>query len=350
MNRVKLLGCLMLPALAVALYGPAADAQEPAPDLEMGHSIVFQLRDADGDTELTDRAITVLKQRIDPDELRGVQFIQVDTGQVEIRLPPRAMEPRELIRLVASSGAVEFRVAPRRPEAARGHPASPLIDADEMARRVEALEKRGPAAETDATWAWRPVCDGVGSYRDQGLIAGEGPDGRGYVLLANEPEHSMTQRQAGGDAWSIDRVQATTDQQGMPAIEMQLDHRGGALMRRLSQANLHRPLAIVLDGVVYSAPIVRTTIGRDIMITGRFTAEEAGRLERILKAGTLPARIDPEPISQSSFEWPVSPSPGSRKTTSGSAGWLLPVALVAGGVLVLGALGYGVMRSRRRSV
>jgi preprotein translocase subunit SecD len=331
-----------------------AGGQEPGEDIELGHSLVFRLEgegDVEGDAQLSARAIEVLKQRIDPDGLKDIEFVPLDSGLVEIRLPPGAMEPEELKGLIGSAGSLEFRVAPREPEMRPPSELSRLVDDDDRDRYVAALQKgRGAGVDVDSAFKWFPVEGELDWYRVLALIVADGPDGRGYILLSDRSSHCMTHAQPDGGDWRVVQAEATHDSQGYPAIRIRLDGAGAARMRRLSEANLHRHLAIVLDGRAYSAPNIAGVMGRDLQITGRFSAEEVARLIRVLRTGALPARIDPEWISQSSFEWPGSPSPGSRKTTWGSSGWLLPVGLVAGGVLVLGALGYGVMRSRRPSV
>src|SRR5690606_32219481 len=53
-----------------------------------------------------------------------------------------------------------------------------------------------------------------------------------------------------------------------------------------------KPMAIMLDGVVYSYPMVKTVIDQGYcQITGGFTLEEANNLALVLKAGALPAEL-----------------------------------------------------------
>ncbi len=80
------------------------------------------------------------------------------------------------------------------------------------------------------------------------------------------------------------------DQSSAPAISMKMNARGARIWRNLTADNINRRIAIVLDGYVYSAPVVQGEIPNgSSSITGNFTIEEAQDLANILKAGTLPA-------------------------------------------------------------
>ena len=68
--------------------------------------------------------------------------------------------------------------------------------------------------------------------------------------------------------------------------------RGGSIFERITGENLGRRMAIVLDGKVYSAPVIQSRIsGGKAVITGRFTLNEAQDLAVVLRAGSLPAPV-----------------------------------------------------------
>ena len=77
-----------------------------------------------------------------------------------------------------------------------------------------------------------------------------------------------------------------------PAVEMVMNDRGARLWRRLTAENVGEAIAIVLDGRVYSAPVVQDEIptGRS-QITGNFTIKEARDLATILESGRLPVSV-----------------------------------------------------------
>jgi preprotein translocase subunit SecD len=66
---------------------------------------------------------------------------------------------------------------------------------------------------------------------------------------------------------------------------------GGRIFGELTEKNLQKPLAIILDDLVYSAPVIRDRISRQGQITGRFSSEEARDLAVVLRAGALPIPV-----------------------------------------------------------
>jgi preprotein translocase subunit SecD len=90
----------------------------------------------------------------------------------------------------------------------------------------------------------------------------------------------------------ITEARVNFDRMNQPMVNMVFDKRGTRLFARITEANVKRRLAIVLDGTVYSAPVIREKIpsGR-AQITGRFTEEEAHDLAVVLRAGALPAPV-----------------------------------------------------------
>jgi preprotein translocase subunit SecD len=71
---------------------------------------------------------------------------------------------------------------------------------------------------------------------------------------------------------------------------------GGAHFAELTGANIGKPLAIILDGLVYSAPTIQDRISRQGVITGRFSSQEAADLAVILRAGALPIPVKIEEV------------------------------------------------------
>lgn len=79
---------------------------------------------------------------------------------------------------------------------------------------------------------------------------------------------------------------------GSPAIFIKFDGVGTRKFADLTTKNTGRRMAIVLDGVVYSAPNLREPIlGGSAVISGNFTVREADDLSTVLRAGALPAPI-----------------------------------------------------------
>jgi preprotein translocase subunit SecD len=66
---------------------------------------------------------------------------------------------------------------------------------------------------------------------------------------------------------------------------------GAKVFGDLTEANVGAPLAIILDGQVYSAPVIRDRISRQGTISGSFSSEDAASLAVILRAGSLPIPV-----------------------------------------------------------
>jgi SecD/SecF fusion protein len=120
-----------------------------------------------------------------------------------------------------------------------------------------------------------------------------------YFVLGRDPEPG---KEITGN--HLIQVQADTDPRGKPAVRFGVDDVGANLFRELTSAN--RPsadgfrtmLAIVLDGQVMAAAALEGTIGGEVQITGNFTTAEVDRIVAILRAGALPARLKPQPVSE----------------------------------------------------
>ena len=77
-----------------------------------------------------------------------------------------------------------------------------------------------------------------------------------------------------------------------PLVTFRFDSVGARKFAEITQANVGRPFAIVLDGKVLSAPVIREPItGGSGQISGNFTVEETSTLSALLRAGALPAPL-----------------------------------------------------------
>jgi preprotein translocase subunit SecD len=77
-----------------------------------------------------------------------------------------------------------------------------------------------------------------------------------------------------------------------PYVSIKFDKKGAQIFEKITEENVKKRLAIVLDQKVYSAPVIQERIGGgEARITGRFTTEEARDLAIVLRAGALPAPV-----------------------------------------------------------
>jgi len=82
------------------------------------------------------------------------------------------------------------------------------------------------------------------------------------------------------------------DQYGSAIVQLTLDREGGKIFDKVTFQNIGKRLAIVMDGQVYSAPVIRDRIPNGkAQISGNFKADEAADLALVLRAGALPAPV-----------------------------------------------------------
>ena len=148
--------------------------------------------------------------------------------------------------------------------------------------------------------------------------ANKNEDGREYYimyLVNKEPELT------GG---VITDAVATIDQTTSSwIVNMTMNSEGATEWARITGANVNKRIAIMLDGGIFSAPMVKNKIpGGRSQIDGMPNAEEAKLLEIVLKAGALPAPVD---IIE---ERSVGPSLGEDSINKGLLSVLLGYALV----------------------
>ena len=89
----------------------------------------------------------------------------------------------------------------------------------------------------------------------------------------------------------LDDARPAFGQNNEPVVSFQLNSTGGARFGKITGQNIGRPFAIVLDGKVVSAPVIRAQIFSEGQISGNFSVEESSELALLLRAGALPAPL-----------------------------------------------------------
>ena len=126
-----------------------------------------------------------------------------------------------------------------------------------------------------------------------------------YALRAVNGQPSMS-----GDV--IADAKDDFDQNHQPIVSMTMTTNGARDWASLTKKNLKKCVAIVLDGYVYSAPVVQSEItGGNSQISGHFTTDDTRDLANVLKSGKMPA---PTKIVQ---EETVGPSLGAASIQAG---------------------------------
>ncbi len=137
--------------------------------------------------------------------------------------------------------------------------------------------------------------------------------GQGYYALEKRPV--ITGR-------DLKTARASLGQFQEPVVNFSLTHEGAGIFEDWTGANVGRPLAIVLDGRVQSAPTIESRISDSGVITGSFTQQEVEDLATVLRSGALPAGI--EYLEQRA----VGPSLGQDSIDQGTRAFAYGIALV----------------------
>ncbi|MCC7406798.1 MAG: protein translocase subunit SecD [Phycisphaeraceae bacterium] len=212
-------------------------------------------------------------------------------------------DPNDLIALLRGSGIVEFRIA---------MPESAIPDVQTYRT---SLQENGPRYGVNLDYRWFPIDDLTQFVNDAKVIeqlsakpeqwsaylssqrglVGQAYGDKVYLLLANTPGLSITQAQQ----WKIISAQRSVDDKMLPAVAFQLNSSGGALMQAMSARNIRKPMAILLDGRVMTAPSINSELATNIQVSSPngFSPREVDYLTRTLKAGSIQGSLSSDPIS-----------------------------------------------------
>ena len=135
-------------------------------------------------------------------------------------------------------------------------------------------------------------------------------DGKVYELYAIKSTQRNGRAPLEGDVI----VSATDDydSNGRPSVSMTMNSDGARRWAQLTKQNINKPIAIALDGYIYSAPnVINEITGGQSQITGQFSQEDTKDLANVLKSGKMPA---PAKIVQEDI---VGPSLGQKSIQQG---------------------------------
>lgn len=133
---------------------------------------------------------------------------------------------------------------------------------------------------------------------DPNVPLGAGPSDRvppGSVLLPSAdkqgPSHYVVKRRVMVSGENLVDAQPSF-QDNRPVVSFRFDSVGGRRFGQATTENVGKPFAIILDGKVISAPVIREPIlGGTGVISGSFSVQEAQDLALLLRAGALPAPL-----------------------------------------------------------
>jgi SecD/SecF fusion protein len=260
-----------------------------------------------------DKLVTAVSRRVNPGGQKEVTVRRYGLDQLEVIVPEVDQAEVDLIkRIVSSGGALEFRIV-----------ANPRD-----ARHEDGIEAAQTAAGATVSLGGRAVArwvelDPVKVRPDTGLVTRATADGRTEVLVMLDGENVTGE--------DLSRCGPGFDQSLQPCVKFNFKARGADRFGSLTSDNLPDPanrlesrLGIVLDGVLQSAPVIRETISANGQITGNFKQEDVDVLVEVLNAGSLPAALVHEPIS----EQKISPQLGADTIKSGARAMALATVVV----------------------
>ena len=262
-----------------------------------------------------DKLVAAVSRRVNPGGQKEVTVRRYGLDQLEVIVPDVDQAEIDLIkRIVSSAGVLEFRIT---------------ANADDP-RHKQLIELATRSPGTTVSEGGRPIgrwveldTSKMDPAEDRGLFTRTTSDGRVEVLVVLD-RFNVT----GG---FLTRSSASYDQNLQPCVNFSFNSGGAALFGTLTGQNLPDPanrltsrLGIVLDDTLLSAPTIRSTISSDGQITGSFKQADVDFLVGVLNAGSLPAALYSEPIS----EQKISPQLGADTIRSGARAMLLATIVV----------------------
>ena len=260
-----------------------------------------------------------------PDRIKEIDRVLV-TYDAYRAYQGRLDDPADLRRMLKGAGILEFRILPTidRPE----------LSSAEMQRYRENLVTKGPKTASDSQYVWVEIEDMQEWAKLSQTLVGQFGD-KYYVLASNKPDEALLHGR-GGREWKLESSHATSDEVGRRAIGFSLDLRGGDLFYTVTSKNTNRPLAIILDDKAISAPNIHTAIHAQGIITGSFTPTQVSDMVDKLNAGSLPARLIEQPISERVIGPSIGADNRDKGIASGLIGLILVVAFMAGYYMIGG--------------
>ena len=266
-------------------------------DIAGGTELVYELKPQEGERlgGSLPETISILKERIDPSSVKEFGIQPLGERRILIQVPRASVDEVERLKdRLTQMGRLEFRLA----------------------------VPRGQRKEQFDEWY---------------AAAKEGKSVKGYdkVYLDNDNTKEFYLVKKGDPAVTgkyLASVNPGQDEYGRPAVAFAFNAEGSRIFAMVTEKNLGWQLAIILDGVLKSAPVIETRIAGRGIIRGDFTREEVDQMVTILRAGSLP--VDVELLQEST----VGPKLGMDSIRKG----LRSIAI--GGLLVLVFIGIYYLR------
>ncbi len=233
----------------------------PAPGEPSGYTLTMKPTIVSGiQTQTLDLAEETIRRRIDALGLTEPVVQKHGRGDNEILVQlPGESDPTRAKDVIQAGGQLEIRR---------------VVDERPYSSETEALSQHGGVLPPDAELVPGKSAPGQGGQ----------PGLESWWLLDRRPIV------AGGDLRSA-RENRSTENIGFWEVGFNLSAEAGRRFGAFTEANLERPMAIVLDHRVFEVATIKARIEDSGRITGRFTQEQAHDLSLVLTSGALPASI-----------------------------------------------------------
>jgi len=254
---------------------PKVDVQGPRP-LNGGQAYTLTLRPKEIEAFKEDtirRSLEILRNRIDQFGVTEPVIVPQGSDQVVVQLPG-IQDPTRARKLIKDTAQLEFKIV---------YDDTP-VSVEEMIEEAEKegrLKDRYNRAEVNQALSGKLPPDTEVYYEER-----RDPDTRRVtkIPLLLKKKVLMT-----GDR--VDNAIVRPDVTEI-AVLVHFNAEGAQEFDRITRDNVKRRLAIILDNVVKSAPVIQERIPKgEARITGAFTPEEAADLATVLRVGALPASV-----------------------------------------------------------
>lgn len=273
-------------------------------------------------TAAVERAIEIIRSRVDRFGVTEPSILQQGDSRIVVELP--GVDDEQRVRdLLRGTARLEFRLTPEVDEIRNvkqqvANYFSNMMEEDSLSSETEddslsngndevknLLEVFDLRGTNDYSFGYAAVMDTSAVNRilrteevqnliprNMELLWGATPFAQDNGIGLIEMIAVRSQVELTGDVISEARV-AFDPTTNVPEVSMTMDSEGGRRWARITGANIGRPVAIVLDGEVYSYPTVQSQInnGRS-SISGMGGLQESEDLVNILMSGALPAPLD----------------------------------------------------------
>jgi len=221
-----------------------------------------------------DQALEVIRNRVDLFGVAEPLIVRQGENEIVVQLPG-VKDPQRAIDLIGKTAQLEFKLVSR-----AGVDVTGLVEKAIQEKKVF----RGATPERLAEALAGELPEGTQVYPYRNRDPQTGVTRTTYILL--EEPLLMSGSAVKTARLEFDRVTAEA------YVTVDFTSAGTKLFDQITGANVGRQLAIILDGVVRSAPTIQERIARGrAQITGGFSAEEAKDLAIVLRAGALPAPV-----------------------------------------------------------